>query len=544
MTGAPAAPVRGQYRRAAMDDPVSITGRALDPQRLTSIARDGAAVRIDPAASARMRAARAVVERAARSGRPVYGVTTGLGSRVTETVDDAAGSRFSLRTIRGRATAVGEPLPRDVTRAAMAVRLNGLCAGGAGAGVGVADGLAAMLNAGVHPTIPRSGSVGAADLCLMAHVGLGLIGEGECELHGHRIDAARALRRCGLEPITVGPKDGLAICSSSAVSVGAATLALVDAETCLEAAQTAAALSMEGFRANLSPLDPRVAAARAAPGQGWAAAGLRRLLHGGELTGPGAARRLQDPLSFRCASQIHGSLRCALDLLHAAVAADLDGAADNPLVLADDEQILSTGNFHVPALAMALDAVAIAVAQVASAIAERQARLKVTRLSGLPRGLVAGGADAPAPTDTGDAAASPDAASRSGMAPLSKTAQALLIEIRHRAAPLAILSMVGADGVEDDSTGAAQAALRLGEQLERLRLLVAVELLVAAQAVDVAAPGRLGAGTAAAHRCVRELVPILDEDRPLGADVQRLDSELLAAGELHRRVGAAVRDGA
>ena len=146
---------------------------------------------------------------------------------------------------------------------------------------------------------------------------------------------------------------------------------------------------MEGFRAALTPLDPRVVAARPQPGQGWSAAGLRALLAGGSLTEPGAARRLQDPLSFRCASQLHGSLHAALGLLANALEPELNGAADNPLVLADDGEILSTGNFQVPALALALDAVAIGIAQVASAIAERQNRLKVTRLSGLPRGLVA-----------------------------------------------------------------------------------------------------------------------------------------------------------
>jgi histidine ammonia-lyase len=416
--------------------------------------------------------------------------------------------------------AVGEPLSAELTRAAMVVRLNGLCAGGAGAGIAVADGLAALLNARVHPRIPRSGSIGAADLCMLAHVGLTLIGEGEAELGGVVMPSADALGRASLAPVALGPKDGLAICSSSAVSVGTATLALRDAEACLEAAQIAAALSMEGFRANLSPLDARVAAARPAPGQEWAAGGLRRLLRGGDLETPGAARRLQDPLSFRCVSQVHGSLRVALDLLAQALAPELSGAADNPVVLVQDAEILSTGNFHVPALALALDATAVAVAQVAAPIAERQARLKTERLSGLPQNLTRG------------------SLTSSGMSPLSKTAYALLTEIRQAAAPFAIHSTVSADGVEDDSTGAAQAALRLVDQLERLRLLIASELVVAAQAVDLAAPSRLGAGTAAAQRWMRELVAPLGDDRPLGSDVERV-AAALRHGTLAARVAGA-----
>jgi histidine ammonia-lyase len=506
-----------------MDGALTLTGGDLSPASVAQVARHRLAVEIDPGARERIEAAAAVVGTAAQSSTPVYGVTTGLGSRVLEAVDGAAAADYSLHTLRGRATAVGAPLAAEIVRATMAVRLNGLCAGGAGAGAAVADGLAALLNAGVHPRVPRSGSVGAADLCLLAHVGLALIGEGEAELDGHWLPADVALGRAGLSPVALGPKDGLAICSSSAVSAGTAALALVDAEDALEAAQVAAALSMEGFRANLSPLDPRAVAARPAPGQERSAAGLRSLLAGGELFEAGAARRLQDPLSFRCASQIHGSMRAALDLLGAALAPELNGAADNPLVLAEDGEIISTGNFHVPALALALDAAAIAVAQVAAAGAERQARLKSARLSGLPANLVTGGA------------------SHSGFAPLSKTAQALRVEIRHLAAPLAIHATVGADGVEDDSTSATQAALRLRDQLQRLRLLIAVELIVAAQAVELAAPERLGIGAAAALKCVRELVAPLADDRPLGPEVERLAADALAGGRLTARVRAALR---
>ena len=508
-----------------MDGSVLLDGSELTAHDVARIARDRAGVAIAPEARERMRAAAAVVQRAAQAGTPVYGLTTGLGPRVVQRIDGAAAAEFSLRTLRGRAMSVGEPLGAELTRAAMAARCNGLCAGGAGASVAIADGLAALLNAGVHPCVPRTGSVGASDLCMLAHVGLTLIGEGEAELDGVRMPSAEALARAGLVPVTLGPKDGLAICSSSAVTAGAAALALLDATACLQTLQVAAALSMEGFRANLSPLDPRVVAARPAPGQDWAAAGLRDLLAGGALTEPGAARRLQDPISLRCASQIHGSLRIALDMLAAAVAAELQGAADNPLVLTGDEEILSTGNFHVPALALALDATAIALAQVAAASSERQARLKTERLSGLPAGL------------------SPLGMTSSGLAPLSKTAQALTVEIRHLAAPLSIMPTTSSDSVEDDSTGATHAALRVRDQLERMWLVAAIELIVAAQAVDLVQSGAgalLGAGTAAAFAVVREHVETLGEDRPVGPDVERLAAGALARGELLARVGAAV----
>jgi histidine ammonia-lyase len=504
-----------------VSNPVQISGDELTLDQIAAVARDRRPVEVTRKARERMRAARGVVERAAAAGAPVYGLTTGLGSRVVESVD-ADGREFSLRTIRGRATAVGEPLHSELTRAAMVVRLNGLCAGGAGASPGLAVALADLINHHVHPRIPRTGSVGAADLCLLAHVGLTLVGEGQAELEGRWLPAAEALSRTGLEPLTLEAKDGLAICSSSAVSCGTASLALLDAEELLDAVQVAAALSMEALRANLSPLDPRVVAARSAPGQAWSASQLRALLATGDLTRPGQARRLQDPLSFRCVSQIHGSLRTALDRLDEALMPELSGAADNPVVLIEEEEILSTGNFHVPALALALDAVALGVAQVASPVLGRQARLRSPHISSLPTSLVA--AD---PT-------------LSGVAPLGKTAQSLLLEIRHLAAPLSALAGVGEDSVEDDATGSAQAALRLAEQLGRLRRLIAIELLMAAQALELVGPVRLGTGTQAAYEAVRELVEPLEEDRALGVDVERLASEGLASGAVLNRVRTAV----
>ncbi len=502
---------------------IALTGRGLTPLGVADVARRGTTVEIAAEACTQMTAARAIVLDALATGMPVYGLTTGLGQRLEERIDPADAAEVSLRTVRGRAVSVGDPLDRELVRAAMLVRLNGLCTGGSGASLDLARAVAALLNAGVHPQIPRSGSVGAADICMLAHIGLTLVGEGEAELDGSCMPSAAALERVGLRPIKLGPKDGLALCSSSAVSVGTAALVLLDSREALRIAQVAAALSMEGFRANVSPIDVRAADARPAPGQQWAAAELRRLLADGTLTKADAARRLQDPLSFRCASQVHGSFQAALELLDHAVAAELNAAADNPLVIALDGEVISTGNFHTPALALALDAAAIALAQVASLVAARPARLASGRLSGLPVNLTAPGRG------------------RSGVGPLQKTAEALLVEIRHLASPLALHPSSGADGVEDDSTNAVQGALRVREQLDRMLRLLAIELVCAAQAVDLAAPERLGVGVAAAHRCVRESVESLDDDRPLGADAERVAVEALVSGRLLEVVEAALR---
>jgi len=491
--------------------PVCLTGHDLTVDEVERVARGGARVELARDAVERMAASRRVVESYVAGGRPAYGLTTGLGARVVEALPADALAEFSRRTVLGRAHSVGPPLPTEVVRAAMLVRVNGLAHGGAGASPELAHALVALLERRVHPIVPSIGSIGAADICVLAHVGLVVLGEGEAELRGEVLPGGRALAAAGLAPLELAPKDGLALISSNAVSAASAALALVDAAAALEAAQAAAALSMEGFRASLTPIDVRVAAARPAPGQAAAAAGLRRLLAGGSLAA-GGGRRLQDPLSFRCVSQVHGSLATALELLRDALEPELNGAGDNPLVLVDDGVIVSTGNFFVPTLALAADAVALALAQVATLTAARVARLLSEPLTDLPQNLA------------------PAESSGTGMAPLLKVAGALVGEIVHSAAPATLASFAHRDeSVEDASTGAPLATGRLAAMLERWRLLIALELVVAAQAVDLAAASNnllLGGGTRAIHAAVRALAEPLRSDRPLGGDVERVAAGL------------------
>ena len=454
-----------------------------------------------------MAAARDVVERYVAEGRPAYGLTTGLGAHVVESLPADALAVFSRQTVLGRAHSVGPPLPTELVRAAVLVRVNGLARGGSGARPEVADAFLALLEHRIHPVVPSIGSIGAGDICVLAHIALVLIGEGEAELRGDTMPGAEALAAAGLEPLALAPKDGLAAISSNAVSAGSAALALVDGRAALEAAHAAAALSLEGFRASLTPLDERVVEARPAPGQAECAAALRGLLADGSLARSGG-RRLQDPLSFRCVSQVHGSLATALDLLAAALEPELNGSGDNPLVLVDSGEIVSTGNFLVPGLALAADAVALALAQVANLSAARAARLLTAKVSDLPQNLAPAGS-------TG-----------AGMAPLLKVAEALTAEIVHGAAPATLASFAGTDAVEDAATGAPLATMRLLGLLERLRLVSALELVVAAQAVDLAGIEQLGRGTSAIHAAVRELVEPMQAERPLGGDVERVAAAL------------------
>jgi histidine ammonia-lyase len=487
---------------------VIIDGHSLTPAAVAAVARACEPVELDAVARGRVERDRAVVDDAVARQVAVYGLTTGLGARAQFVLPAEELAGFSVRTVRGRANAVGPPLPRDIVRAALLVRCNGIAHGGSGVQPAVLELLLAMLTVGVHPLVPETGSIGASDLGQMAHIALVTIGEGRAEYNGELLPADVALQRAGLSSVALGPKDGLALCNSSALSAGLAALAYDDARKLLAAAQLVTALSFEGFRASATPLDPRVQAARPLGGAQQCAAQLRQLLAGGQLLDAGAARRLQDPLSFRCAAHVHGAFHSAMGLFAASLDPELNGAGDNPLVLGEDREILSTGNFNTAALALALDTVALAVFQTASICAQRTQRLLSSSLTGLSENL------------------SPHGSEHSGYAPVIKTVQALLAEMRHLSSPLSTDPRPGAALVEDDASNAPAAARRIGTMLDRLRYLLAIETLVAAQAIDLAAPGRIGRGPAALHKAVRERITPLDEDRASTDDIEQITADL------------------
>jgi histidine ammonia-lyase len=446
-----------------------------------------------------------VVERALAKGEAVYGLTTGLGANLGLPLDGGDLLAFQKRILVGRAVAVGPLLPRDNVRAALLLRANGLARGGAGASLAVIEALLALLAHRVHPCVPSLGSIGAADLTPMAHLALPLIGAGTAELDGEMMPGAEALRRVGLTPVELAPKDGLALINSNALSVAAAILLIDEIAALLDLAALAAALSFEGMRANPGPLLPEVSAARPAPGQEAAAALLRRFLAGSALWGKGAARAVQDSLSFRCVPPVHGAAVAALAFAREAVAPELNAAADNPLVLAEGDRILSTGNFHTGALALAADTLALALVPVADLAVGRAMKLMLPEASGLAKFLT------------------PIGGNRAGFAPLQKTLAALRAECRHAANPASLDFTPVANGVEDHSPQTPLALRKATALCLSLRGVLAIELMVAAQAIDLRAPAPiLGAPLAAAHGAIRAHVPRLDDDRSLGSEIEML----------------------
>ena len=495
-----------------MAEAILLNGTNLTAEALRSVA-NGAPVAIDPAADEAMARGRAIVEHYFAESIPAYGLTTGLGMRADRMLSREEAAEFSYHLVRGRAQGVGDPLDAHLVRAVMAVRLNTMLGGEAGASPRLAHFVADVLNANLTPWVPGIGSIGAGDLVVMSGLALALIGEGEFLVGGQSRPATDVLRQHHLAPIELAPKDGLVLCNSTAFSAAMAALALASAQAMFGDLQKTAALSLEAFVANISPFEATVLRARPQPGQVEAGDEIRDLLVGGSLLEAGAGRRLQDPLSFRCLAQTHGVLLCALKTLETEVHVHLNSSPDNPVVLLDEQRCVSNGNFHTPGLTHTLDAVSRALAWCANDAVARIQRLMHAPFSALPPLL------------------SSDSANSAGFGPLLKPIEALRAEIIHLATPVPILPSHNADGVEDTATFAPLAAQTLTTQLDRMSLLVAFELIAACQAIDLrriasgdqfTSDPQLGPQLLALYRSVRAQSRFIDADRPVGREVEQI----------------------
>jgi len=479
------------------------------------VARAAASVALDPAARARVTAARAIVEHLAHSGTAVYGVNSALGANTGKPIAAHDLAAYQERAVQARAVGVGPRFATDVVRAMLFARSAGMAVGGSGVSPAVLDAIVDMLNAGVHPVVPELGSIGVADLAPLSHVFLPLLGQGFAEYRGEVLPGAAALTRAGLQPARLSAKDGVALISSNAATVGQAALVLRDCADALDAMNVAAALSFEGFRASLSPLDPRVQAAHPAPGQSEIAVRLTALLAGSSLWQAGAARRVQDPLSLRCVSQVHGAALTALRSVRDHVEIELNCASDSPLVVVNPDEMLSNGNFHIAGLSLAFDALGLALAQSAMLCVQRCQKLLSPAVSGLPPQLTSLGPE------------------HSGFAAIQKTLVALYGTIRHLANPASLDAVPVSEMVEDHASMAPHTVAKAGTLVQHLRMLVATELLVAAQAVDLRGLSNeaLGSGSRHAYAAVRARVSVLDVDRAQGPDIETVCAAV-AAGSL------------
>jgi histidine ammonia-lyase len=502
---------------------IELNGDALTLEQLVAIADNHAEVALAPSARARVTAARAVVDGCAAGDAPVYGINTGFGSFAETRINREDLAALQVNLVRSHAAGVDAPLPVRAVRAAMALRANVLAKGYSGIRAETVDALIAALNQSVHPYVPSRGSVGASgDLAPLAHIALCLIGEGDVWDGQTRSPAADRLRVAGLAPVTLGPKEGLALINGTQVSTAVAALALAGAERLARAADVAAALSIDALQGSVRPFDARIHAARPFPGQVTSAANLARLIDGSAINAAHAnCGRVQDAYSMRCAPQVHGAARETLAFIRHIVTTEMNAATDNPMVFADAEDIVSGGNFHGAPVAIASDALVMAVAQFATISERRSERLVNPMLSGLPAFLTRHGG------------------LQSGLMIAQVTAAALTSEIKTLAHPASVDTIPTSANKEDHVSMSMHASLKAERALQLATHVIAVEVLCACQALDFHAPLITSAPLARVVAAVRECVPTLIDDRPPAPDLARI-VELIQSGRFEYAVGSVV----
>ena len=481
---------------------------------LTTLRRlwQGEAASLDAAAMERVASSAAAVERIVAGGETVYGVNTGFGMLANTRIPEDRLAELQSNLILSHSAGVGDPLPRHVTRLMIVLKLLGLGRGYSGVRPLVIEALQRLLDADAMPLIPSQGSVGASgDLAPLAHLIAALMGYGRVDLGGDVVPAAAALEGLALEPLQLGPKEGLALINGTQASTALALDALFHGERVFASAIAAGALSVDALKGSAKPFDPRLSALRGQPGQIRVASAIHDLLDGSEiLTSHVACSRVQDPYSFRCQPQVMGA---SLDLLqNAARTLTIEAAAvtDNPIVFADEDTAISGGNFHAQPVAFAADTIAIALCEVGSISERRVSVLVDPKMSGLPAFLTQ------------------DSGVNSGLMIPQVTAAALVSENKSLAFPASVDSIPTSAGQEDHVSMAPIAARKAAQIARNAAGVIAVELMAAAEGIDYHAPLKTSPRLQRVHAVVRKLSPQFTADRYLADEITALQSAVLA----------------
>lgn len=498
---------------------IVIDGDNLTLEKVRLVARDKTPVEVSPAAREKVKAARRLVEEAIVEGRPVYGVNTGFGNFKDVTIPPDDVETLQRNLLLSHAAGVGDEFPEDVVRAMMLLRLNALAKGFSGVRPEILDYFAAFLNGGVVPVVYSQGSVGASgDLAPLAHLSLVLIGLGEAWAGGERMTGAKALRRAGLPPLTLKAKEGLALINGTQAMTAVGCLAASDGVESLKAADITAALSLEVLMGTTVSMSPSIQRVRAHPGQAATAENIRRLTARSRIiSSHRLCHRVQDAYSLRCIPQVHGSVKDALGHVVKTLRVEINSATDNPLVFPSEGRIISGGNFHGAPVAVVMDLLAISQATLGNIAERRVERLLNPSLSGLPPFLTRKGG------------------LNSGMMILQYTAASLVSENKVLAHPASVDSIPTSGGQEDFANMGTVAARKAARIVLHTQEILAVELLCAAQALELRKPLSAGKGSAAAVALLRKKVSPLGEDRYLHGDLEAAH-EIISSGLLSREV--------
>ena len=487
---------------------------------LRRIAREAIPLELDPACLPEIRAGAAAVNRIVASGKPAYGINTGFGRLSQTRIPDGELEQLQTNIVLSHAAGTGTPLDDAATRLVLALKVASLARGASGVTPEIVALLVALYNHGIYPVIPAKGSVGASgDLAPLAHLALALLGIGDVRVGGKTQPAQEALHRAGLVPIRLAPKEGLALLNGTQVSTALALIGLFAAEDLFAAAVVAGSMSVDAAAGSDTPFDSRIHALRGHAGQRDVAACYASLLAGSEIRRSHVQNdpRVQDPYSLRCQPQVMGA--CLDQMRYAAriFEVEANGVTDNPLVFAGTDEVVSGGNFHAEHVALAADALAVAIAEIGALSERRIALLIDTTLSGLPPFLVEHGGV------------------NSGFMVPQVTAAALASENKSLAHPASVDSLPTSANQEDHVSMATFAARRLGDMAENSAAIVAIELLAAAQGIDFRAPLKTSPRLQEAHALVRSRVAFYDHDRYFAPDIE-IVKDLMIAGAFNRYV--------
>lgn len=502
---------------------IVLNGKDLTLESLIRITRNGAQVCASLEAMEDVKKSRALVEELVAGGRPMYGINTGFGRFSEVAIPEEDINLLQIKLILADAAGVGAPLPTDVVRGMLVMRANSLLNGFSGVRPVVINSILDMLNRGVHPVVPEKGSVGSSgDLCPLAHMVLPMIGLGEAEYNGVVMGGAEAMAKAKIPLIELKAKEGLALINGTQCMTSVAAHALADAITLKKTADIVGALTVESLRGIKNAYDPRIQDVRRHLGQREAAENMLRLLEGSEYVTTQGELRMQDSYSLRCIPQIHGASRLAIDYVASVVENEINAVTDNPIVLVDTGDVFSGGNFHGQPVAIAADTLGIALSELGNISERRIAKLIDPALNhGLPAFLVKHGGI------------------NCGFMIPQYAAAALVSENKVLAHPASVDSIPTSAGQEDHVSMGTIGARKAAQILENVRMVLGIELMCAAQALDLQEKRKLGAGTEAAYKVIRGAVKFMEEDRVFYKD-QKLAAELIADGTLVKAVEEAV----
>lgn len=497
---------------------VVITGQDLTLEQIEAVARNKEKLELSEAAKESVQRSRKVVDTIIKEKRVVYGVTTGFGSFCNTVIPTEESKILQKNLIITHAVGAGNPLPTEISRAVMLLRINNLAKGFSGIRMETLETLIAMLNKGVSPIIPEKGSLGASgDLAPLSHMVLPMLGLGEAEFEGKVYPGEKAMELAGIPIIELTEKEGLALINGTQVMTAVGAMTMIDTINLVKISDIAAALSFEAQRGVVDALQPRMHTCRPHLGQIDSARIISHLLEGSKNTTKQGEVKVQDAYSLRCAPQVHGASKDAINYVKEQIEIEINSVTDNPIIFEDTMEGISGGNFHGQPMALSFDFLGIALAELANISERRLERLVNPALSGLPAFLVENGGV------------------NSGFMIVQYSAASLVSENKILAHPASVDSIPSSANQEDHVSMGTIAARKAKEIMGNVRRVLSMELMCACQAIDLRKDLGLGLGTQPAYDELRKVCAHLDADRPLYEDINRCE-EVLINGKLVKAV--------